>query len=125
MIHMPRKAEHLCFQGKKDFEKQSMDYGVISFFVQLLRFCPCGALYEKNMEKGEISKNANIDDAIVLITPLVLNRFSIIFPLKAVMLSFQRKKEFLKLVQKQGSYDQKTAPHGQNPSNFTKIKITE
>ena len=30
---MPRKAEHLSFQGeKKDFENQSMGYGVISFF---------------------------------------------------------------------------------------------
>ena len=41
------------------------------------------------------------------------------------MLSSPRKKEFLKSVQKQRSYDWKTALHGQNRSNFTKIKITE
>ena len=35
-IHnMPRKAEHLSFQGKKDFENQSMGYGVISFFCEV------------------------------------------------------------------------------------------
>ena len=53
-----------------------MGYGVVSFFVQLLRCCPCGALYEKTWKKGEISKNANIDDANLLITPLFMNRFS-------------------------------------------------
>jgi len=82
-----------------------MGYGDIAFSVQLLRFCPCGALYEKLWKKGEISKNAKIDDANLLITPLFLNRFSkSFFPPKAVMLSFQRKKEFLKSVQKHRSY---------------------
>ena len=73
---MPWKAENLSFQGKKDFENRSMGYGVITFFVQLLRFCLCRALYEKTWKKGEISKN---DDAILLVTPLFLNRFSIFF----------------------------------------------
>ena len=49
----------------------------------------------KNVEKGEISKNAKIDDEILLITPLYLEP---IFQQKAVLLSFQRKKEFLKSV---------------------------
>ena len=56
---MPRKAEHLSFQGENDFENRSMGYGVISFFVQLLRFCP----------QGKFQKKAKIDDAILLITP--------------------------------------------------------
>ena len=56
-IHnMPRKAEHLSFQGKKDFENRSMGYGDISFFVQLLRFCPCGALYEKSGKRVSLKK---------------------------------------------------------------------
>jgi len=65
-----------------------MGYGVITFLVQLLRFCPYRALYEKTWKKGEISKNAKNDDAILLVTPLLLKRFSIFFPPKAVMLSF-------------------------------------
>ena len=45
----------------------------------------------KNVSKGEISKNAKIDNANLLITPLFLNRFSkSFFPLKAEMFSFPR-----------------------------------
>ena len=54
---MPRKAEHLSSQGKKDFENRSMGYGVISLFVQLLQFCPCGDVFSHNSHVSEpISK---------------------------------------------------------------------
>ena len=111
---------HVSFQGKKDFENRSMGYGVISYFVQLLQFCSSPALYEKTWKNGEISKNAKLDDAILLTTPLFLNRFSkIFFPPKADMLSFQGEKEFLKLVHKQTSYDRKTIGLEQNWSTCT------
>ena len=41
---------------KKDFENRSMGYGDIAFFVQLLQFCPYGALYEKLWKKGKFQK---------------------------------------------------------------------
>ena len=77
---MPRKAEHLSFQGKKRFWKS--EHGLRSY---VFHFCAVTLILSmrsplwKNVEKGEISKNAKIDDAILLITPLFLNRFSNLF----------------------------------------------
>ena len=113
--NMPRKAEHLSSQGKKRFWKSEL--GLRSYFI----FCAAIPI----LSAREISKKAKIDDANLLITPLFLNRFSkSFFPPKAVMLSFQRKKEFLKSIQKHGSYDWKTCARGQNRNTCTKNKIT-
>ena len=63
---MPRKAEHLSFQGKKRFWKSEL--GLRSYFI----FCAAIPI----LSTREISKKAKIDDANLLITPLFLNRFS-------------------------------------------------
>ena len=103
---MPRKAEHLSFQGKKILKIGAWVTELLHFLCSYSNFVRVEPSMKKRGTKGEISKNAKIDDANLLITPLFINRFSkSFFPPKAVMLSFQRKKEFLKSVQKHGSYE--------------------
>ena len=109
-IHnMPRKAEHLSFQGKI-LKIGAWVTELFYFLCSYSDFVRSGNFKTGKNWRCKFAHNSLVSEPI----------FKIFFPPKAVKLNFQRNKEFFKSVQKHGSYDWKTSPHGENCSNFTK-----